>query len=239
LQITLQHKDICAVTLIKKMSVEADMSTNINLKEIERKAWRSMFQDGLWDIYLGLILFAMGMGALLEKLSLGSVQQYVVYIGLLILAMAVLWAGKRFITMPRMGRVKFGPQRKVRQNLVRFVLFGSVLFGVIVWIITSLVSGGWAAGLPWKTIFPAVYALNMLVVFGLAAYIFQFGRLYLIAVLYAFPVPVDFLVGQKWGLDLGYIAFSIPAVIIIAIGVTLLVRFVRENPVRDVPDDLD
>jgi hypothetical protein len=215
------------------------MPTNINLKEIERKAWRSMFQDGLWDIYLGLILFAMGMGALLERLSLGKVQQYAVYIGLLIFSMAVLWTGKRFITMPRMGRVKFGPQRKIRQNLVRFILFGSVLFGVIVWIVASLVSGGWAAGLPWKMIFPAIYALNMLIVFGLAAHLFQFGRLYLIAVLYALPVPVDFLVRQTWGINVGYIAFTIPAVIIIVIGVALLVRFVCENPVRDVPDELD
>ena len=31
------------------------MSTQLNLKEIERKAFRSTYQDGLWDIHLGLI----------------------------------------------------------------------------------------------------------------------------------------------------------------------------------------
>jgi hypothetical protein len=28
------------------------MSTELNLKELERKAFRSFYQDGIWDIYL-------------------------------------------------------------------------------------------------------------------------------------------------------------------------------------------
>jgi len=30
--------------------------TVFNLTEIEKKAYRSTFQDGLWDIFLGLLL---------------------------------------------------------------------------------------------------------------------------------------------------------------------------------------
>ena len=35
------------------------VSAQINLKEIERKAFRSTYQDGLWDIYFGLIVVGM------------------------------------------------------------------------------------------------------------------------------------------------------------------------------------
>ena len=37
------------------------MTQNINLKALEKKAWRSVFQDGLWDIFLGLLLMAFGL----------------------------------------------------------------------------------------------------------------------------------------------------------------------------------
>jgi len=36
------------------------MTDNLDLKELEKKAWRSTFQDGLWDIYFGLLIFGMG-----------------------------------------------------------------------------------------------------------------------------------------------------------------------------------
>ncbi len=35
------------------------MSAELNLKEIERKAFQSAYQDGLWDIYYGLIVVCM------------------------------------------------------------------------------------------------------------------------------------------------------------------------------------
>ena len=31
--------------------------TDIDMKELELKAWKSTFQDGLWDILLGFIFF--------------------------------------------------------------------------------------------------------------------------------------------------------------------------------------
>ena len=94
------------------------MSRDINLKELERKAWRSVFQDGLWDIYLGLLLMALAIYALLSKTKLPEAQQMVIYIGLMAASMLVLWAGKRFITLPRMGRVKFGPRGKTRRRKI-------------------------------------------------------------------------------------------------------------------------
>jgi hypothetical protein len=45
------------------------MSQSISLKELERKAFRSTFQDGLWDMYLGFLLLMMGMGLVLRAFN--------------------------------------------------------------------------------------------------------------------------------------------------------------------------
>ena len=37
----------------------------IDLQDLERKAFRSNFQDGLWDIFLGLMLVQMCFGPIL------------------------------------------------------------------------------------------------------------------------------------------------------------------------------
>jgi hypothetical protein len=103
------------------------MSTRINLKELERKAWRSVFQDGLWDIYLGFLLLTMGMGPVLPSLDTSVIWTLAMLLTFSVLAWLAFWAGKKFITTPRMGLVKFGPQRKAKLKKTRAVLFLSVL----------------------------------------------------------------------------------------------------------------
>ena len=210
------------------------MSQSLNLKEIERKAWRSTFQDGLWDIYLGLLLFSMALSSQLDTNIKDKFLGYVIYFGFIVFTMVVLWVGKRFITIPRMGRVKFGPVRQSRQKKVRLVLFASVAFGLLAWFVGAAVwRGSFGRGLPWDLLFPVVYALNMLIVFCLLAYFLDFPRLYLIAVLFALPIPVHVLLKNYLDIDLIFYAFAVPALIIVCMGIFYLVRFLRENPIRE------
>ena len=151
--------------------------------------------------------------------------------------MLLLWAGKKFITLPRLGRVKFGAKGKSRRKKARLLLFASVVFGFIVFFFASMVySGGISQDLPWELIFPVIYALNMLVVFGLGAYFLDYTRLYFIAVLFALPVPVEFLLRKFTGIDLDFWHFAIPAAIIVGMGLVYLVRFMRAYPVVDQPE---
>jgi len=83
----------------------------------------------------------------------------VIYIGLMALAMPILWAGKRFITLPRMGHVKFGPKGKARRNRASRVITMLVLVGAVVFVFTSLaLKGDWSEGLPLQLILPAAWA---------------------------------------------------------------------------------
>lgn len=42
------------------------MVAKIELKEIEKKAYKSVFQDGLWDIYFGILVLGWGLSAVVK-----------------------------------------------------------------------------------------------------------------------------------------------------------------------------
>jgi hypothetical protein len=206
------------------------VSQTINLKELERRAWRSVFQDGLWDIYLGLLLLAMAVWALLSDVGFSESWGMAIFIGLEVLAVLVLWAGKKFITVPRMGRVKFGPKRKAKLSWVRVILFISVLVGAGVFVAALAMRTsrpGWLNG---TFVFPAAWMVNAMVVFSLGAYFLDFSRLYLIGVMYALAVPLDIVFRQLTDIDLSFLAFGAPAMVILIIGLVMFTRFLREYP---------
>lgn len=207
------------------------MEKLLNLKEIERRAFRSTFQDGLWDIYLGLLLLAMAIGALLSDLGAtpSPLVRQLIYVGLIALSVLVLWRGKKVITIPRMGLIKFGPRRRKKLGKVTIVLGISVLLGLFCFVVAANLRDNPPEWL--KFGFPAVWAVNCLVVFSLMAYFLDFPRLYFYGVLYAVPLTLDSVLKRGIGSDLTFIAFGIPALVILSIGVGLLVRFLRRYPV--------
>ena len=71
------------------------MSEKIDLKELERRAFRSTFQDGLWDIFLGLLLLNMGGGTLLGGSGMSPLWAMVVLTGFAGMVLLGFWAGSR------------------------------------------------------------------------------------------------------------------------------------------------
>jgi hypothetical protein len=211
------------------------MSPDINLKEIERKAFRSTFQDGLLDMYLGFLLLTMGMGPVLPSLDASIMWTLGILLAFSVLVWLAFWVGKKFITTPRMGLVKFGPQRKAKLKKTRAVLFLSVLLGVIMLVLraTWKVEG---ATIP----IPAyVWAVQAIVVFGLGAYFLDVSRFYAYGMLYAMPLPVGFVLLQNTGLPgFMFLPFGISGGIMVLIGAVLFIRFLREYPLptEAVPD---
>ena len=208
------------------------MTEKLNLKELERKAWRSFFDDGLWDIYLGLLLALMGVSAFMNNLELTEAMHMGIYIGLLIVVMLAFWAAKRFITVPRIGRVKFGSERKKRRIKTSLVLFASVVFGFILFLLLDGVArGNINRALPWDVIVPAAWALNMLLVFGLMGYFLEFERLYFIGLVYAIVLPLDAILRKTTELRIVPYMFVFAGFLIIVIGTVYLTRFLHNYPV--------
>ena len=103
------------------------MMPETNLKDVERKAYLSYFEDGLADIFAGLPILIFGLGMVFDA------SLFFIFAGLPIVLFFPL---KQAITLPRMGYVKFNPerQRKISRSMVLLLVAGSLslLLGIVV-----------------------------------------------------------------------------------------------------------
>jgi len=209
------------------------MSTQLNLKEIERKAFRSTHQDGLLDICIGLVFgsMALPMFIVVQDASPGF------YLVLSFLGVCagelVFWAGKKFITLPRMGQVKFGEIRRKRNKTLALILVVVVLIQVGIVLLTA---GAWAIpalGDQLQELFPGRRASDLLVSAVGAlfvgpsmmaiAFFTDFPRGYYIALVLSLGV---FLMIWFWQplIQVG------AAILVLIPGLVMFVRFLRRYP---------
>jgi hypothetical protein len=199
------------------------MNDAMDLKTLERNAWRSYHQDGLWDIYLGLLLWDMALilGTGLAWLA-NDWLRFLLYLILLGGAFLIFWAGKRYLTVPRLGRVKFGPVRKRRKLHLALVLGGFFVVTLVLFLLTlaaKLNNAPLPPGLP-------VFLFTGLFVGAAIATIAWFNdypRGYYIAVIYA----LCFGLGEYMN---NFAIFWIGGLLVMAPGVYLFVRFLKEHP---------
>jgi hypothetical protein len=204
-----------------------------DLKQIERKAFRSTYQDGLLDILMGVMVVAMAI-TIYHPESGYSPMNIIGMVLIYAVVYSLFWAGKKYITLPRMGQVRFGPTRQHKKMTM------AVILGVIV-LIQAFVVGmtvfGWL-----NPVFGAKlvgsfgdYSLEHLAVAALGsffvgpsilviAYFIDFLRGYYIAVLMALAVFLMILLNQP----------IYPVVIgglIIVPGVVLFINFLKKYPI--------
>lgn len=212
------------------------MSTSpISLKELERKAFRSAYQDGLLDIYWGGMIasFTVFADTLYGTDSLTSWQRLLIYLFGCGFSSLIFWVGKRFITLPRIGQVKFGPARKRRIRTLIIVL--SVIVGIQVaffafqlalWQIPALRSWFGFLALPQdmgKLIVAVVGALFVGPSMTVMAYFIDFPRGYYIAAVTSLAVFCMIWFDNA----LFYLAAGL---LIILPGIFLFIRFLLQHP---------
>ena len=195
------------------------MTKNLDLKELERKIYLSFTQDGLYDIAVGLMIFIFGLEMLLH---------YFYLVGIIALPFILMPSLKKAITLPRMGYVKFNPERskwiKFWMTMLTFILSGTALAGAIVMIGFTKESPAFRAWLQ------NYGGLTTVLVMALAAY--SAGQVtgvkrfnWYTALILALFLPFWFLriPGEWYGVILG--------AIITITGIVLLVQFIRKYPI--------
>ncbi len=204
------------------------------MKALEKKAFRSFFKDGIYDVFLGMILLSLGLPLILnefgwldyETMIWPLVFAFVLNIG----ALLFFVFGKKYITVPRLGLVRFGKGRKRKMRHVRVLLTLSVLVGVATFFLTlfKILPVGGKSGIPAAGL---IFGIQALIVFSLAAYFMDFTRLYLYAFLFAVSMPVTFWLKKNdfFAYPSLYV-FSLTAGPMLVIGVMLFVRFLRQFP---------
>jgi len=190
------------------------MSQTMNLKDAERRAWTLYFADGLWDIFFGSLFLAGGLRTLTD-----SLWAYL----LLVAGLLLFFFGRRLITLPRLGEIKFGRQRKKRKIIllilimVALVLTLAVLLLPVLGIATPGPNAGW------------FFVILVPLILAFVAYFLDFNRLYIYAVLMAtFMLLAEFVGSQA-----GAMAQIAAGLIAVFIGLWYLVHFLRDYPLPD------
>ncbi len=210
------------------------MDSQLNLKELERKAFRSTHQDGLWDMYMGLIVIGMALFMFRSPDGYGP-RNIVIFLGAYALAGLIFWAGKKFVTIPRMGQVTFGPLRKQKARTLAIVLGVVILIQVGIVVLTGVGRSNAGFGAQLSALLGGSSMDQMLVAtlgslfvgpsMILIAYFNDFLRGYYIAIMMALAVFLMILFNHP------VYPIVIGALILIP-GMVLFVRFLRKYPLH-------
>jgi hypothetical protein len=205
------------------------MSQSLDLKALERKAFRSTFQDGLWDLYFGcLLLVNTFIFTFQENEQMPWLKLTLAFV-LLAGSAALFWLGKKYITTPRLGQVKFGPERRKKGLTLGMILGGFVLFTLALVLITAGAGRSPAvdAWLP-EVRTPSLLLASFLGLFlgsviAVIAFFNDFPRGYYIAVVTSLGFFLTYLLDTP-------VYLGISALLVIVPGLVLFVRFLRDHP---------
>lgn len=202
------------------------MSNQINLKEAERKAFRTSFDDGLWDIFLGCFFLMFAIAPLLSE-YLGDFWSSAVFLPFWALAYLAIHLVRVHIVTPRAGLVKFGPARQTR--LVKFTIIMLVinLLAVVLGVLALVTF----ARIPGQA-YLIIVGIILLVGFSLSAYFLDFTRLYLYGLLvFLAPLTGEWLFAHGYAAHHGLpVAFGLVSGVMILTGVVVFIRFLHKNP---------
>jgi len=205
------------------------MPTDANLKEIERKVFSSYFHDGLWDIYGGFILLSIGLTIVIGW----------DYLMLAFAALAVvLLLFRQRIVRPRLGRVKFSPERQAKTKKTKLIavitLTFTMLLGVVFFVLFSTNSvPGWL-DIWMENYFFATFGGIQALLVAVAAYIVGVRRYYI----YAALVFISYVIGGILrSNDMEGIPILIAGSLILISGAVILTRFLRKYPLP--PKEID
>ena len=196
------------------------MNERINLQEIRTQIYLYYTEDGLADIALGLVILGFG---LLLQLEMPA------FVGTLGLAPLLLWyLGKEGLVIPRVGSIQPGQAMKKRflGFFISLVIIGA---GVFLLFLFGRGSGESFFSTYSLSLFGLVLALGIssLGLLMNASRFYFYGALVFLA-----AAGGEFLQGTSSSYDPFLIAMISAGFIILMIGMILLVRFLKEYPIR-------
>jgi hypothetical protein len=206
------------------------MSDNSDLDALKKKTWRTTLLDGIFEIYLSILHLSLTLGIVLDEVvpvPYNSIISYsIIFMGLIFFLI-----GKKYISQPRLGKVKFGRARLARKLKTVIILSVNFLIVLIIYLIGAL-NPQFRLVLP-----PYLYGLIIGLLFitlplSFVAYFLQFTRLYIIAILFG----LGFFLDELFALLLipepfdSLLAFGMISIAIFCIGLVVFVRFLRKYP---------
>jgi hypothetical protein len=193
------------------------MVQDIHLNELEKKTWTSIFQDGLSDIVIGMILV---ISTICQTFNTVRFYLYALYI----LPALFIIIGKYTITRPRLGLVRFRRHRSRRMKLLFVIMTLSIVFLLVLTIM------GIFQTLPMSQV---LVGSIILIICCTIAFFLNMYRMYLYGILMTLSFTLSEIMIHRTGvIASGAFAWLISGGIITAIGIAYLIRFLKKYPVR-------
>ena len=192
------------------------MNTEIDTKKIKRRVYMSFFQDGLWDIFLGLFLLGWGFTVWFDLPWLPGA----VFVGFFWLVLGL----KKIITYPRIGHATPTEQRS---RTLKIAIAGVVVLVAVIFLL-PLVTRGEVQFL--RNYFEFLFGSMIAIAVALIGYWWRIYRWYLYA-----GIIFLFFVFNQWS-ELSFnLSFIMPGGLITLCGLNILYRFLRRYAV--VPEE--
>jgi len=196
------------------------MMQSVGMSGAEERIYRAYWQDGSVDLFAGLIAGAIGIAWLFDLVWLGPTAPV-----LLVPFWALL---RRRVVEPRLGRVRFRPERAHRIRRGHLAVLAVGVVSLLVAVGLFLTSGDAAPGEWSRRLVPALPGALLGLGFAVSAVALGLPRL----MGYAGVFLLAGLGAAVFDLDPGWSLFA-GGVVTALVGVALLARFVRAFPVLD------
>jgi DNA-binding MarR family transcriptional regulator len=160
------------------------MNNQMSLKSAERKTFQTTFSDGLWDVLLGCYFLEFVIAPYLSE-YMGDFWSSAVFLPFWGLVYFAIWLIRKHVVAPRIGVVRFGEARKRKLRRFSWVMLTMNIILFILGIVAAVVFmknpsarfGGFFGSVT------TFLGLSLLLGLSAAAYILDFPRLYIYAVL--------------------------------------------------------
>jgi hypothetical protein len=208
-----------------------------NLKALERQAFSKFYEDGLFDILLGLMMVTIALGAVIQDWLDSELASFAVMLAAAVALVTSFMVLRVRLVRPRLGDFRPRAERRRKITVTRRVLLGSFVLGVVGFGVVGIAGSTGAPPTAVEVLLPLVWFVNATVVLGLMAYLLDVPRFYLYGVLFGLVGPLLIWPDVLWDVRVPPpLALGILAAPILAIGVWKLVHFLRTYPVQVAPE---
>jgi hypothetical protein len=212
------------------------METNetTDLQAIESRVFKSTQDDGLLEMQFGAILIILGITAYID--DTGIFNHYYGYLFIMASPLIVI-LGRRYITQPRLGRVKFGVDRLKLQAKMTVILSASVLVGLLMFILgaTDVIR---IPGDVRPYVLSAVIAGTIFLTLAAMGHFMNNRRFMVIGAIFAgSEISITILKIHTDLISPAGVALTTGGVLITVMAGWVLARFLRDHPRQDTPKE--
>ncbi len=210
------------------------MQENIDLKQIEKKAFATYFADGLWELFVGSAFLLISLNRLFRDLFDYEFYNPGMTAIFVVLGILVLRRVRTKVTYPRIGYVNLGNVRSGRKTAFAIILALAVLLlaGLIFAFNSNMIRDWYIDTVPLNVrmyigdVTGIVFAFFIAVIISFVGIANRINRLHITSVSLVF----FFMLFYFLHVDLMY-GFLPVSIITLTIGIVTMIRFVRTYPV--------